>query len=574
MSEETPQTNSQVITDVKTALVNVLRNDASLCNYERFTDYGKIERDSYNDKYMWTTIQCDLNHDNTANNSQIIRIVNKMDTKFFTMLFGYNGSPSSIGLDNGVAILYSNMLINMPSTSRDRRQTRVDDCLKSLISRMVNLDCTFKIKGTCLTALDFIGKNPNHTSTEAEFTFNLYEYVKKFIFIGDKCYLLAVMDKYHYIYVSQKTLEIIYKLDTTADKSQFRDAVLKLYGYASSNCLLMLNVPMAQYITNDITNLVINDTLKDNVFAELDKNGSSDFSELFEYKFNNDAVTDDYIKSNIKQIIYTYVDNYVKTYYCLKDFSFVSLIDNIKYKMKGLYASKINEAFRNGLVISRVCQRCGWNIYDNKTYRDVRPSTMNYNNQYIWKDVNIIPDTCVLYDTDARDFGIDKYRKLNEAGIHKLRTEYGICVKRLFICLNEGTMLCIGKHPNVSSSGQVCMGDIKATIVFQDVSDDVIISNLATCEKLLTCIHYASSYTSSGQNVFTNPDYSLDYKNFVNGFDSDKSAREAAKKDENLIKNAVQLEDDFEEESMDSSDNSSTEQQGSGIIESDDFEEI
>ena len=562
--------------DVKDILVDIIRNDASLCNFVRFTDYGKIDKETNGSRLMWCTIPCNLNNDNRDCNSQIIRIINKLDSKFFYTLFNYDDNSSSIGNDNGIDILYSNNVFYTNSMSADRTQNSTDKALKNIISRMVNLDCLFKIKGTCLTALDFIGKNPNHTVSESDFFIKLNNFIKKFIFVGDKCYMLGVIDRNQNVYISQKTLEIVYKLDETQDKQKFKEIVLKLYSFIGSNCLTVLNMSLSQYISNDITNLVLNQTLREDAFRQLGESGNSEFKDLFNYKFTNDPNTDSYIKDSIKSIIYGYVDMYVKSYYSLKDFSLINIINSTRAKLEHLYFDKINDAYKNGLKISRICMEAGWNVYDRDNYPGKAPNSLNYNDQYIYKKVSITPDTAVLYDSDAREYGVDKYRKLNENGIKYIRNEYGIYVDILFLSLNTGTMICVGKHPNVSGAGQVCMGDLKGKIVFQNTPREQIMENLIKCEKLLTCIHYASSYTSSGQMVFLNPDYSLNYNNFINGFKSDSEAKKAAK--EMKIMDAVEMDCEFEEESSnnktDQEDTTEPEIKEVDTIESDDFEEI
>ena len=228
----------------------------------------------------------------------------------------------------------------------------------------------------------------------------------------------------------------------------------------------------------------------------------------------------------------------------------------------------------NGLKISKICSDLGWNVFDPD--EDSAPCYLNNNHVWIWKEVDITPDTAVIYQSDADYYKIDKYRKLNDEGKEKLLNDYGIHISELYLDLNVGSMCARGRHPNVSSGQQVCMGDLKGKITFTNVTDEQIRSNLENCVKLLYCINYSSAYTENGKKVFMDSRWSLNQINYEAGFKSDAEAKEfKAKNSKELIKDTNTIgNDDFEEESENST-TETIEENGTTAeeVESDDFEE-
>ena len=66
---------------------NILMSDANLCNFSRYMDYGKIKKDASSGKVFWTTEKSVLNDSNKVNNTQLVRFVQKIDTKFLLKSF-------------------------------------------------------------------------------------------------------------------------------------------------------------------------------------------------------------------------------------------------------------------------------------------------------------------------------------------------------------------------------------------------------------------------------------------------------------------------------------------------------
>ena len=570
--EEMSEEQQTQTTDIKQIVVDILSKDSSLCNFIRYIDVGNIIHDSSSNRWIWETKTADFNNENTKNNSQIVRFVTKLDTKFFYNLYSFLDDNSSIGSSNGMDVIRQ-LFKRREDFYNDRTNNCCEQNIASIMCKMINIDHTFKIKGVSLTALDFINKNPNHTTLEAQFFSNTNCHIDKLIFVGDKCYLLAIMDEFHNFYVSQKTFEIIYKLDTTANKDLLRKIVLNLFNYISKVCIPLLNITISQYVNNDVKNFVFDDLIKDNAFRSAIGN-NEEFSNIMTYSFTKENNTDDYIKQNIHTIIEKYVNKYLRSKYIFDNLSITKIINVVRDKVESTYEDLIRKSYMNGLKISKICSDLGWNVFDPD--EDSAPCYLNNNHVWIWKEVDITPDTAVIYQSDADYYKIDKYRKLNDEGKEKLLNDYGIHISELYLDLNVGSMCARGRHPNVSSGQQVCMGDLKGKITFTNVTDEQIRANLENCVKLLYCINYSSAYTENGKKVFMDSRWSLNQINYEAGFKSDAEAKEfKAKNSKELIKDTNTIgNDDFEEESEGST-TETIEENGTTAeeVESDDFEE-
>ena len=567
MSEE------QQTADIKQNIIDILSKDSSLCNFVRYIDSGNISRDSSSNRWIWETKTTYLNCENTKNNTQIVRFVPKIDTKFFYNLYSFLDDNTAIGKTNGMDIIRQ-IFKKYQESNSDRLNSSVEQNIQSIMNKMINIDCTFKIKGVSLTALDFINKNPNHTTLEASFFNNTNMHIDKLIFVGDKCYLLAIMDMYHNFYVSQKMFEIIYKLDTTANKDSFKKIVLSFFNYVSKVCIPLLNISISQYVNNDIKNFVFDDLIKEDAFRSVIGN-NEEFTNVMTYTFTKENNTDEYIKQNIHIIIERYILKYLRSKYIFDNLSITRIIDIVRDKVQSTYEDLIHKSYMNGLKLSKICSDLGWKVFDFVEGR--APCYLNNNHVWIWKEVDIMPDTAVIYQSDADYYKIDKYRKLNDDGKEVLRSDYGIHISELYLDLNTGSMCARGKHPNVSSGQQVCMGDLKGKITFTNVTEEQIRENLENCVKLLYCINYSSAYTESGKQVFMDSRWSLNQINYEAGFKTDAEAKEfKAKNSINLIKDTSTIgNEDFEEESGNSEVENSNNINGTVAeeVESDDFEE-
>jgi hypothetical protein len=283
------------------------------------------------------------------------------------------------------------------------------------------------------------------------------------------------------------------------------------------------------------------------------------FMDIKQYNFTpeNDDINN-YIKDNINELIYKTVKDVL---YRNVNFDMMNLNEYL-CSMKNMFIESnknaLSKAFLNGLYVNKIIQDIGWNyISDVKSDSYYYHLSLNYNHNYIYKDVDIVPEYAVISSYDAEyHFGSRKvtYKKIKENFKNKLQSK----ITRLYIDLTDGTMRAVGNHPNVSTGHQVCMGDLKGKISFDSLNIDTIKDLIIQCEQLLETINYSSSYNDVDKPYFTSNNSCVDA--FM---DNNCDKQQIVDNKEFIKDSSIISDDDFDDTEIVSS-----------IIESDDFEEM
>ena len=554
---------------------NILMTDANLCNFIRYMDYGKIKKDASSGKVFWTTEKSVLNDSNKVNNTQLVRFVQKIDTKFLNELSNYN-SYMRDHYDMSNRIL--NVLFNNTRGIKNvEKYDNINEEVKRIIGMMINIDCKYKITGSSLTALDFVGKNPNVTNTEYVFYRNcILMNITKMIFVGDKCYLLAIVDSSHHIYVSNKILMNIYNKDETDHKTVFKEIVVKLFNVIKNVSVYFLNTSISQYYNNIIVSPLIKQIYNDCDFNFDERSSLQSFKN---FTFCDNLDRNEYIKQNIEKIIKSTVLNYINSRYFIDSIDIGRVIREMRENIVKAHKNLVDQAYTNGIRLNTIFQEAGWEYFDVKNH--ARNIYFNKDHIYIQKAINKIPRKAILYTDDVRSY-TDSYnshgrdvvtRIIKDEYINTFHEDTNIRVNTLYLDIIDGVLLCEGSHPNVSSM-KVCMGDLKGKVSFTNLDKDAVLDLLKKCEELLDFINYTSSYNSYGKTYFCREKYSKDYE----GLDTTATSLDNSNNKNNIIDLSVVESDDLEEldeesSSSDTSDTSDTSLEFEEVTNENDFEE-
>lgn len=500
---------NNILLSIKT----LLENDSELCNFVRYIDYGSIS----NNSEEWKTNCNVLNDNNLKNQNQIVRFVKHIDVKFLDMLWKHlNHCDNNYNDSNYLDCLFVRYAARNNSSSNysySRSKTNLDRDIQSI---MINLDCNYKIKGSSvLTALDFVCKNPKATSNEMDFYKKICMSLCRLIFVGDKCHLLALIDKNHIIYVSMKTLISIYEKDSSENKIDFNTIVLKLFKLIQRCCIYFLKCGLPQYYKEIITNdIITNIPFKDlNVDEKISLQSLDDIN--FDIDKNNTSNVD------VKKIIEDKIENIVlklinKKYY-ISNIDIPQIINNIRDNMIRMNKYNVEKAYKNGLMLNEIFVQKGWSIVDKGVRENFKNNTVGFRDGHIYikKQVDIIPKIAYLNNNGHPQYRILKKHVIEDKVLiektgHRVPVNYPFIIHTLYLDITDGVLYCDGKHPNVSN-GNVCMGDLRGKVVFSDANKDQINELLDSCEKLLRCINYTSSYTGQYDYVYLDDLNSRDY---------------------------------------------------------------
>ena len=482
-------------------ILTLISHDANLCNYVRYMDYGKII--TKENIRLWESIECCLNEENRLNQTQIIRFVNNLDSKFFISLSELHNTfyYDSYSHKSNYGILPILRIYHADNTSR--RLDNTEDNLKMehyILERSINIDFTLKMKGLSLTLLDFVNKNIKCVRVEKQFFQDILYFVNKLIFVGDKCHLLAITDVNDNIYVNLKCLENIYKMDV----EKFKDVVLKLFKVANKICIYFANNSIVQYIKGMVVYPILTDIYKKSLLMNVDGNSNeSEITPLSDFNFTNDEKTNDSIKTNIKNIIEDYTCKYLNSTCNIDSYDIPGLVKTLRENYSKAFKDKLLKSFMTGLNIHNVCAQYGW---EPCTPSEERISGyFHADHVYIKKTLNFIPTMAFVYMNDRTT-----KRVLKDSYIADFSSHTGINVKTIYLDVTTGTMMADAKHPNVSGYS-VCMGDIKGKISFIDASKEHIGEMLSDCEALLTAINYTSPYNHDGESYFKSNESSYNF---------------------------------------------------------------
>jgi len=482
-------------------ILSIIANDSILCNYVRYMDYGKIINKE--NVRLWETIECCLNSNNKLNQTQIIRFVNNIDSRFLvslvdlhsTMANNLYGSRSSYGITTLLKMQNAEIATNKINSTDNLME--ID---QYILNRSINIDHTLKIKGLSLTLLDFINKNIKGVRTEKEFFRDILYFVNKLIFVGDKCHLLAITDINENVYVNLKCLENLYKTDLNV----FKETVLRLFKVINKFCIYFANNSISQYVIDKIEYPLIVDIFKQSSLKNI-KNDNGQIIALSDFTFNDDKETDDTIKTNITNIIENYTCRYLNNTCNIDSYDIPYLLRTVRTNLTKMIKDKLNKSFLTGLNIYNVCRNRGWELCDPEN--EPISAYLNKDYVYIKKTMNIVPNMAFIADPSS---GRTKKRVLKDSAMREFHEKTRIEVKTIYLNVTNGTMNADATHPNVSGCN-VCMGDIKGKISFTDSSIERISSMLSDCEALLTAINYTSPYNHNGERYFVENDYSYDF---------------------------------------------------------------
>lgn len=484
-------------------LAKTLEEDANLCNLTRYIDVGELKRTenmSYERVSMWTSKISALNPQLKYNVSGIIRIVKDINPAFLD-LFRISTNDRRLSRTDTLQSIYN--IYNRYGNSGNANAMNYR--LHHLQDIMINIDCTYKINGSCITALDFIGKSLDATSSENNFYEPLANCTTRLIFVGNKSFLIGIIDDYHNIYISARILEMIYRKDESADKNVYKGIIIKLFNVLQRCSLYLLNQNMLQYFNDMMISPIINNLyLNKNKFS-VDEKISINF--LDDLNFDEDVDKDSYIKKKIVENISKEIYNVINSKFYISNIDIKELIDHIKQCNNIANDKRVKDAYYTGLTLYKIIDSCGWKVSTEQDpeSRKLTRGSIYFDPQhiYIYKDLNMYPHIAYTNSSGSR-----RYRILNELGRERLKNK--IWIKRLYLDITTGILMCDGSHPNVSRN-QVCMGDLKGKVTFTNSSEDEIKKLLKSCEELLTVCNFTSAYSSEYESYFRDSDYSMDY---------------------------------------------------------------
>lgn len=483
------------------AIFKILEKDKNLCNLSRYIEYGsfkKTENSNYGNITAWQAKDCVLNPKCKNNISSVIKIVNEINGTFFDSL-------KIFCIDKRESINSSLQSLFNVNDGRRTGINRMNELSHNLQNLMVNIDCTYKITGTSLTAFDFMSKNTDYTNSEYCWFKDVACNITKLIFVGDKSYLIGVIDSLHNCFISLKILENIYKKDKTENKEVFTSIVVKLFNVLQRCCIFILNRNIIQYYNDMLISPIINDIYANKKNFSIDEKIS--INSLNDLKFYDNEDKDTFFKEKIISLLNTQIYNCINKNGYISNINIAEIINGIKSCYAKRVEQRVKDAFNTGLKLFKIINECGWQVCDlnNKETITNKSVVLYYQDDhiYIYKDLNLYPVIAYI----SRD-GYKKMRMIKDA--YKSQLSRKIFVRRLYLDVTTGTLYCDGLHPNVSR-GNVCMGDLKGKVVFNGSTEDQIRDLLKACEELLTVINFTSAYSSEYEFYFSDNEYSQDY---------------------------------------------------------------
>lgn len=491
-------------------ILNTIGKDVNFCNYVKYTDYGHIKKLDSN-IYLWETKPCTLNDDQTYNHSQMIRLVDKMDSKFFTNLYNLKYTSHSQNLNTSLTL---NEILHIQNTNNvdtyNATLNILQKCSEIITQKSINIAYDIKNKGTSLTFFDFVNKNVKFGYDNLNYYKFVVNEIDKYIFVGNRSYLLAIMDNNGIVYIN---CHVLNQLQNISDDT-LNTCMCRLYALLDKFFIYNTNQNLSQFIGNKIISPIIYDIYKMKMLKNV--KGTQNLNMFSNFTFNDDKETDCYIKENIEEIIERYTQNYINRIIDVDHIGIIQIINDTRTAIENLYKDRLKNCFVTGLKLYSLCLEAGWMYCDPRN----EPNGVSFNSSHIYikKEVNFTPKIAFVYSSSLRNRNTSKstvQRILKEEAVRTFYSDTLIHVDTIYLDVMNGQMLCRGKHPNVSYNN-VCMGDIKGKISMSSSNDSEILSMLKKCEELLTTINYTSSYNSGGENYFCEDEYSYTAAGDVN----------------------------------------------------------
>lgn len=367
-----------------------------------------------------------------------------------------------------------------------------------------NIDKDLKLSGYSYNVCDVYNSyDMEHGRNES----NSYSrYIYKFLFIGNKNFIIGFIDKDCILYLDTNLIESI----MIANHDKYVEVIKKIFSVYSIVNMSFFDGNMSG-LESQITEYLLRKYLKNIKSVATDVT----FIKPDELDIFSDDDTCGRIISKLSQNIRKEIEDMIEntSWGINNQYSYNSLVAKLIRNKDETRKIEIEKAFSKGLLYGNKFELCGWTVCDNFKYSD----------DVAWmKEVNIVPSRVVfngkLYNINNSD---DSW-----TNPYKITTIYVTI---------QGKMWCDGVHPNVSS-GQVCMGDISQKISLGDPT--TLGENLNKCEALLTLINYDSAYTSDNRELIIEHS-TLDITN--------SSAIDTEYVGENEVLTDISFEDDEEE---------------------------
>ena len=549
--------NSDIKTDALSKMVEIIQNDENLCNLYRYMEYGTLTKcTDYNYEHCSTWVAYDsvLDHHCVKCTSNIIRLITRFNSNVLDHITKniMDVKVQKTSELQSIFNLYNNYSSNI---------SRMSNITHKIQNMMLNIDCNYKINGSSLTALDFLCKDPDSSNTSRDLFKRLLIRTSRLIFIGNKAFLLALIDSSHNVYISMAILQSIYKKDDSLDKHIFTEIVVKLFNVIQRCCIFVLNENIVQYYQDKLISPVINRLYLDRSKLSIDEKISINF--ITNLSFSDQPESDDIIKNKIIELLKNEIYNILNNENYITNINITELIDWVKRNNNIANEKRVRDAYNTGLALFQILKDCGWkvcNIDDRNDIHCYYASQIFFDREhtYIYKDLEFSP-----YLAYVSTSGSPEYRMIKEECRDVLSNR--VYVRRIYLDVTTGVMYCDGIHPNVNR-GSVCMGDIKGKITLSTATKDTVIKMLKDCEELLTVCNYTSPYNHDAEHLFKDPAYSIPA--FQTKVETPEETSDSTKDIEKFNEDDIQLisEDD-------SNDENATQDVQNDIVESE-FDEI
>lgn len=442
--------------DMLDCVNDLIIKDDDLINLKNCIEEGKINNNYY---MVMENVICDDNNQDrlTFISSSWIRFVN-MNSRFISEF------------DK----LYENELDKITKDVRLSKINGLNIKNQSILSKGINIDSDLKLSGYHLNIMDILKLVPvknNYplSSNQYDSILNkLTNSIYKIMFVGDKNYIIAIVDGNGIMYVNKN---ICVKIFLLGDKKQFQRIIKNIMLLFSQINSTVISRNMS-VLKSDITKPLVQD-LVSNYLKNIDIEYVN--QKVFDlFKDENNKI--DLLINQIEDYISHKIDLYLENTCWGKDFkySYKNIISDILRRQRDIKRNAATKAFQNGLRIGSKFEMYGWSI----TTTDAICSSESVS--VFWKKtVNIRPDKFCCNG---------KICKVNDDMIDDIP----FCIHTLYLS-STGHLYAYGEHPNVDSSCKVCMGDLSGKIEVSDI--DNIGENLRKLENLLYLINYDSSYT-------------------------------------------------------------------------------
>ena len=292
----------------------------------------------------------------------------------------------------------------------------------------------------------------------------------------------------------QISRQLIYKI---ADKEEslmreFLDVVKKMLVFSSNIC--------KSYFIQDKINTV----------------GSTDLTNSLLTRVLNQLHNDSYSKMDAEQVlthVYSRIDKHVKKFYSLSELDTTNT--KVLYNKNSLYRRSLLEMHKHSTQVSKDSFVRGLNV-GTKVFAALISSGFSIDEDCVLsKEVDITPEFCIyegIYwkiPKENREYNISKIIFIPSQLSHQVNLQLTV----------------EGKHPNVSGSSVICIGEenvelYRKLISKEETDPEDLVTFFTEIEKTLHVINYDSSYYSphkgmrkSWESVSIMPDIHIENQN-------------------------------------------------------------